>query len=199
MYFAQGKYAQFNQVKDSIPILFTLDERQQEFHTSYSQLHLVMQNWYATDSMLHRADTGRYNYLQSFENNYDIMPPAFYGMMAVNNDFVLDHNVYIPEAGTEPFDESTNVAEILEAENESSALNLYPNPANEAATLEWKAAFEQAQVTVYDASGRLVWQHNWQQNSSLNINTSSWESGNYLINVQTQSGEMHQRKLLINK
>jgi hypothetical protein len=199
MYFAQGKFTEFNQVKDSIAQVFALDERQQAFHDNYSQLHSVMQYWHATDSVLHHADTGRYSYLLNFDNNYDVLPPVYYAMMAVNDSFVLNHDVFIPETGSEPFDENTNLAEALEAENTSSALNLFPNPANDAFTLEWKTEFKQARVLVHDATGRLVWQKNWQKNSSLTINTSAWESGNYLINVETQSGETHQRKLLINK
>jgi hypothetical protein len=123
---------------------------------------------------------------------------CFYSSAGQFDSFVLNHDVYIPETGSLPADESTSIAETLEAENKNSALNLFPNPANEAITLEWKDDFKQAQVMVYDAAGRLVWLHNW-QNNSLNINTSTWQSGNYLIKVETIGGETHQRKLLINK
>ncbi|MCB0739041.1 MAG: T9SS type A sorting domain-containing protein, partial [Bacteroidetes bacterium] len=199
MYFAQNKFSQFNQVKDSIVTLFNLDKHQQEHHNSYSQLHSVMQNWYATDSVLHNADTGRYNYLQGFSGNYDVMPTQFYAMMALNDDIVLEHDVYMPEIGNQPFVEPAGVGNDLEESKDGSALILYPNPANQHAILEWKDEFRQAQVMVYDELGRLVWEHNWNVSGILKMNTAAWETGLYQIKVVTQNGGTHVRQIIINR
>lgn len=198
-YFAQGKFSQFSHVKDSIPILFDLNERQLAYHDSYNQLHIAMQNWYAADSTVHRADTGRYNYLLTFSGNYAVLPPAYYAMMAINDSLALGHEVYIPETGSLPQGGGNMVEELLQAENEASAINLYPNPANNTVALEWKAGFVQSQVSVFDAAGRQVYQRQWSHELSLHMDTSNWPSGSYLIRIQTDTGQVYKRNLMINK
>jgi hypothetical protein len=69
-------------------------------------------------------------------------------------------------------------------ENQTSALKLYPNPAQQSLSLE---AEGMTYIEVYDVLGQLVYQQETESNN-LTLNVSDWTEGLYFVKVQTQSG-----------
>lgn len=69
-------------------------------------------------------------------------------------------------------------------ENQTSALKLYPNPAQQSLCLE---AEGMTYIEVYDVLGQLVYQQDAESNN-LTLNVSDWMEGLYFVKVQTQSG-----------
>lgn len=69
-------------------------------------------------------------------------------------------------------------------ENQTSALKLYPNPAQQSLSLE---AEGMTHMEVYDVLGQLVYQQDAESNN-LTLNVSDWMEGLYFVKVQTQSG-----------
>ena len=69
-------------------------------------------------------------------------------------------------------------------ENQTSALKLYPNPAQQSLSLE---AEGMTYIEVYDVLGQLVYQQDAESNN-LTLNVSDWTEGLYFVKVQTQSG-----------
>ena len=69
-------------------------------------------------------------------------------------------------------------------ENQTSALKLYPNPAQQSLSLE---AEGMTHIEFYDVLGQLVYQQDAESNN-LTLNVSDWTEGLYFVKVQTQSG-----------
>lgn len=69
-------------------------------------------------------------------------------------------------------------------ENQTSALKLYPNPAQQSLSLE---AEGMTYIEVYDVLGQLVYQQDAESNN-LTLNVSDWTECLYFVKVQTQSG-----------
>ena len=69
-------------------------------------------------------------------------------------------------------------------ENQTSALKLYPNPAQQSLSLE---AEGMTHIEFYDVLGQLVYQQDAESNN-LTLNVSDWTEGLYFVKVQTKSG-----------
>ena len=65
------------------------------------------------------------------------------------------------------------------------ALTIHPNPAREQVTLNTK---EPAQVIVFDALSRQVWQGRVQ--GRMNVDVSDWEPGTYIVRYGTGTSKL---------
>ena len=64
--------------------------------------------------------------------------------------------------------------------------NVYPNPTLRELNIEFPASIQKAQVAVYSVLGSLVFQAELDQFNSK-INTSEWNSGVYIMNINTSN------------
>lgn len=75
----------------------------------------------------------------------------------------------------------------IHANDTPDRLTIYPNPAKDQCTLSgYAAAGNLQELKIFDVSGKLLWQENWQQpkgNYSRNINISSLTSGIYWLQL----------------
>ena len=78
-------------------------------------------------------------------------------------------------------------------ETENTALRLYPNPVNQSLKIETEGM---TQVSVYNMLGQTVYKKDWDGNV-LNVNTSDWTEGLYLVKVQTAQGTISRRVSVI--
>ena len=78
-------------------------------------------------------------------------------------------------------------------ETENTALRLYPNPVNQSLKIETEGM---TQVSVYNMLGQTVYKKDWDGNV-LNVNTSDWTEGMYLVKVQTAQGTISRRVSVI--
>ncbi len=79
------------------------------------------------------------------------------------------------------------------AENETSTLKLYPNPARQSLCIE---ADDMNHVAVYDLLGQMVY-HQDSESDMMTINVSDWTDGVYLVKVQTSNGQQIRRVSVI--
>ena len=81
----------------------------------------------------------------------------------------------------------------LDEQESATSLRLYPNPVNQVLHLE--GDFEKAQISIYDLTGRKVYQGEYQHE----ISVSSLNDGLYFIHVITAEGQVINQKFIIRK
>ncbi len=79
-----------------------------------------------------------------------------------------------------------------------SVFSLYPNPAKDLVTIEYDLAVEKATVEVFDISGRAINQYMLSSSKGeLQLNTSSYQSGVYIVVVKDKNTVLKQQKLVV--
>jgi alpha-tubulin suppressor-like RCC1 family protein len=82
--------------------------------------------------------------------------------------------------------------------SETNGLSVYPNPAKESVTLNYNLATANAEIEIYDLSGRSVSKNELSSsNGELQINTSSYQAGIYIVVVKQNNNRILQQKLII--
>jgi hypothetical protein len=107
-----------------------------------------------------------------------------------NMKFVFSSSALKMEEGEEE-------VELAPSEETPLSLNLYPNPAQNTATIEFDAAVEKAQVTVFDVTGKQIFADNMSGRSYL-LQVENFNPGIYLVIVQNES-KYFTKKLIVNK
>jgi len=74
-----------------------------------------------------------------------------------------------------------------------TSIKMYPNPANNQVFFESDLALEQ--VKVFNITGKQVLQANLSQNNNIQVNDLA--TGIYLVQIQTQNGQVETRKLVV--
>ncbi|MDR2836298.1 MAG: T9SS type A sorting domain-containing protein [Bacteroidales bacterium] len=74
--------------------------------------------------------------------------------------------------------------EFTITENESS-IKIFPNPVEEILSLELNTLGEQTTVYVYNISGELIFQQNYSEINTINIDFSKYNQGTYIVKIKT--------------
>ncbi len=201
MYFDIGEWSNYEDVVDSIPLKFNLNGRQETYHNAFTDLFDQLHVWQVADTNIYSPDSVRLAWLLDYaENNPADYPVKLHALLAVNDTFINQHDVYIDEEEEEEgYPVTTNSAEDLKMENEKSSVSIYPNPGRNEVNLEWKEGFVPSKVKVFDINGRLVSEYDWNKKGELTIQVGSWPSGTYIVQIVTDKSEKVIRKLLITK
>lgn len=85
---------------------------------------------------------------------------------------------------------------LATVDSKLKSLSIYPNPAKNEVNVKMNKS-EAAKYMIYDASGRLVNAGNVSADGKINIEKIS--NGNYILTIQTNSGEKQSEKLMIKK
>jgi hypothetical protein len=110
--------------------------------------------------------------------------------------FTLDDLPNCIQTGGKHSKTGKNIEEKLV--NNNSKLIIYPNPAKESVTLNYNLATPNAEVEIYDLSGRSVSKNELSSSTGeLQINTSSYQAGIYIVVVKDQDSILLQQKLII--
>jgi hypothetical protein len=123
---------------------------------------------------------------------YNVRVRAYINSFVGNYNTVCLMGIASSSRNVEEEEEAINMEEnILAAE-----LSFYPNPFSENIHLQLNtAAMEQAQLEIYDVSGKLVYENRIQSNASLLLGN-ELQSGMYLIKVYTQNGEQLNARII---
>ena len=81
----------------------------------------------------------------------------------------------------------------LDEQESAPSLRLYPNPVNQVLHLE--GDFENSQISIYDLTGRKVYQDEYQHE----ISVSNLDNGLYFIHIITSEGQVINQKFIIRK
>ena len=87
---------------------------------------------------------------------------------------------------------STSIAPVVERQT----LSIAPNPANNSVRIELGTPSPEAQLTIYDLTGKIVAQHRAQQVNQLDL--SDWNTGLYFVKLTQPNGNPLTQKLLVN-
>jgi hypothetical protein len=76
---------------------------------------------------------------------------------------------------------------------------IYPNPSKGSFTIEFKELANSYAVEVYDITGKVIYDNNFELASSLvqTINLENAGSGIYFVNIKTDSGLLITKKIVI--
>jgi hypothetical protein len=198
-YFDQGDWTNFVLVKDSILLKLQLNDRQIAYHTSFSALFEELYNWQLSGSPIYEPDSNRMVWLLNFANTHTEYPARIHALLAVNDTYINQADVYIPDETGGNAPAMALSIETLEQENKESLINLYPNPAQTFITLEWKTEAQPAYVSVTNLQGKTIAQQAWNGTEKCNIVTENWPNGVYFVRITTTNNTTVVRKVIINK
>lgn len=197
MYFDREEWSKYTETVTEIPQAISLNARQQEYHTAFIQLFAELHTWQLAGENVY-GDISKKDWLLAFANTLSTYPTRVKAYLALH-DVILDPpNVYIdPIPANEAFvtQKSSN---WINMENESSMINLYPNPTKNKVTLEWKEEPKEASVLVYNTFGVEVHNQKWIEGTPLSIDVGAWRQGAYFVIIQTET-ETIRRNLLIGR
>jgi hypothetical protein len=80
-------------------------------------------------------------------------------------------------------------------------LQIFPNPANDAVSLQISENLQQkiAAAVIYDQTGRLVEREAWNGSATLRLSTANWADGLYIVAVLLNDGSMLRAKLCVQR
>lgn len=82
-------------------------------------------------------------------------------------------------------------------ETDTNSFSIFPNPAKDEVNIKLKKQSDSGKYTMYDMSGKLV--KTGEIKGNTKVRTEGFQTGNYVITVQLQNGEIHNEKLIIKK
>lgn len=156
-------------------------------HTYYPEMP-VCQNWMPHgDSDFSSFNRSGYPALHPFEDVYASSPFIHTRQdvlgVSVNN---LEQSKRFAEINLAAVAHLAGLSETSVAENETLAVNIYPNPARESASILAEDGL--LQVTVYNLWGQKVETKTLKGTNRCVINTNDYPSGIYLVHLATENG-----------
>ncbi len=79
----------------------------------------------------------------------------------------------------------------------SSDFSVYPNPVNDELFVEVKGSnSELYEIMCFDLTGRLLYKENFDGNAKMEINTSGWNQGTYMIKIVADGNVVANKKVM---
>lgn len=100
--------------------------------------------------------------------------------------------------GEYTFGYDENFAGINIITTDEKTLNIYPNPAKDEITIDFEGLSLNREIKIFDLNGKNMYSA-YNNSSKLQISTHHWKSGIYIIEINTENGELSNRKVVINK
>lgn len=73
------------------------------------------------------------------------------------------------------------------------AISVYPNPTKDHLNVQLSENSNEIHISIFDLTGRLVFEDHKQYTNKVEINTQNWTPGMYIAKVKTQSGEFSKK------
>jgi len=91
------------------------------------------------------------------------------------------------------------VTSIDDAYLDAEEVKVYPNPASDILSIDFSnSPAAVSNLRLVDMGGRLFWQRKAVREKQLTINVSNYQSGTYLLLIETSKGRLV-KKIIINK
>lgn len=88
---------------------------------------------------------------------------------------------------------------VKEADKNIIDVNVFPNPLNNLLTVSYtNSKVDNITIQVFNAEGKLVWNEIYTTsiNNQLNLNTTGWSKGNYILNINSNNIQLASYKLV---
>ncbi len=197
LYFDHGDGVNYSLTLDSILFKFDLDSNELTFHSSFGLLFDQLDIWQNAGANLYEPDSTRKAWLLNYVSNNTRYPGKVYALLEVNGISLKDPNVFIPPPALSPL--FSSLIDDIDEKSSQSPVILFPNPAKNIVSLEWRANSVRATIQVFDLNGNVIKTVNWEGEPSISIDISSWSAGIYVVQTQTSDGDIFANKLLINR
>ena len=199
-FFDQGDLNNYLKVKDSIPSIIKLNNKQSLYHNAFDELYQKLYDWKQSGLYLYEPNVTIKEWLLNFVQNYNEYPSRVHSLLAINDTFITQADVYMPIGNSEGSQLGKLNTVNLERENKESEINLYPNPAKDIIILEWKNNAKPSQIIVTDVQGKILYQKHWNMDEKGILLTQNWANGIYFVKIiSDDSKENIVRKVIINK
>ncbi|MCC5917112.1 MAG: T9SS type A sorting domain-containing protein [Cryomorphaceae bacterium] len=191
-------YSIMNQVDNT----FDLTNWEQEGHNAKLDFITKLEEWEQEENIeMYDTSTDRKVWLLNYISNQTRpVMEAFNLLTLYGIDSLPDDHVYLPDSEEEA--EMITGLEELVLEGEFK-INSYPNPASDYFRLELKGKVEENQsifVQVMNLKGQKVAIKRWQNpNDALELNTTSFRDGVYIVQVVTEKEVLGLTKIIISK
>ncbi len=73
------------------------------------------------------------------------------------------------------------------------AVSIYPNPTKDNLNIHLSEKSNDVDVSIYDLTGRLVFQENYLNTNNIELSTQNWNSGLYIAKIKTLNGEFTEK------
>ena len=70
----------------------------------------------------------------------------------------------------------------------NSIVSIYPNPVTDNLVIQNNSLVQNTDIIIIDAAGKIIYQKQVLLNSKVNLSTTSWNAGVYIIKIQTDEG-----------
>ncbi len=135
---------------------------------------------------LFNLNTGYYEVTVLDANNCSVVA----GVTISSTFTVVEHSQFLDNTFGE------NTATIYEEQLSDVELTVYPNPANEAATISWKGV-EVAKISIQDMNGQIVFEQAAKTNQ-INVNVADLSAGVYVVVLETSANQHITKRLMVN-
>ncbi|QQQ27693.1 zinc-dependent metalloprotease [Chryseobacterium indoltheticum] len=180
----------------------------QTTNTAYSAQNPITVTWNVAGTNTGTIDTQNVTILLSKDNgaNFNEVLAASVpnnGSAVVNlpNENVASARIMVKAVGNIYFalnPSNFSIQQFLStSENVVKTFSIYPNPAKDVINIKFKNKTDQAKYTIYDMSGKLV--ISGELKGDHQIRTDGFVSGNYILSLQINNGEIYNEKLIIKK
>lgn len=157
-----------------------------------------------------RLDLGKNPKKSSFDNQNVLIKNNLPKTLKINTkasytqyyrDLLIANNSKVASTKTVVANNNQELSTEKPAKNDKISLsNIYPNPANDYVTLDYKinGAFNQANITFFNLLGKEIGDFELNKNADkIKINTSSWESSIYMYQLVVDGKKISTKKLLV--
>lgn len=171
--------------KDTIIISFSISSSTQPYrYNKASVLSVLAQKWTGVD-----PDSSQMVMLEDIANQCPLQGgKGVYMARGILSEYSLEKVVYDDLAKCDTLIPRTT-------KHSASSFHIYPNPANEAFTVESDSPL--LSVSVVDMRGGLMYQTKEINDKRARITTQNWPAGVYIIHVQIKDGQDFESKKLI--
>lgn len=91
------------------------------------------------------------------------------------------------------------VTGINDVHIDDSAINIYPNPAQNSFNISLETHIQNAQIEVMDLTGRSIYKASGSNTSLVKVDMSDWTNGMYLVHIQHNTGSTTKKLLKTNR
>jgi hypothetical protein len=187
-YFFNANYSAFNQVWSQIPSVYTLDQQRTLEYQRLSDLYTLLQASLQNGGNLRRLSESTINGVLNFASDCD---ESGY----LSQSILLRNGISATSNCTEtaPRELKSNVFS-----SKTEKIAVFPNPTNESFTVVYAPPTERAKIQIFDLYGHLVYTENLSPDSKqVVINSSSFPSGVYLLEMSKETSSSDRVKVLI--
>ncbi|KUJ57107.1 reprolysin-like metallopeptidase [Chryseobacterium aquaticum] len=180
----------------------------QPTNTSYSAANPITVTWNVAGTNAGTINTPNVTILLSKDNGLTFntvlaasVPNNGSAVVSLPNENIASARIMVKALGNIYFALNPSFFSVTSflatSETDTTSFSLFPNPAKDEVNIRLKNQSQSGKYSMYDMSGKLV--KSGEIKGNTKIRTDEFQTGNYIITIQLQNGEIYNEKLIIKK